>query len=202
MTSRTTYWLVTLILFIHVSVYAQNEITETIDEAKQLYLEKNLSESISSLSRALELMNVELLAQLESVFPEPLNSWRIEAPASRINKTAYSTGLISTCKYFKKGGGPSVEIEIQTNAPRIANIKMAFVNPSLINQMGTGAKISTFAERTCIERYDSVDQFAELIFVPTSSVLITIRGFEMKDTSIIAQYAEKVKWDSLASLFP
>lgn len=202
MTSRTTYWIFTLILFFHVSVYAQNEITETIDEAKQLYLGKNLSESIRSLSRALELMNGELLAQMESVFPEPLSGWRSEPPVSRMNKTAYTSGLISTCKYFKKGGGPSIEIEIQTNAPRIANIKMAFVNPSLINQMGAGVKISTFAERSCIERYDPVDQFAELIFVPTSSVLLTIRGFEMKDTSVIAQFAEKMKWNSLASLFP
>jgi len=184
------------------SVQAQNEIIETIDGAKQLYLQKNFSESANYLSRALELINEEILKQLKSIFPEPLNNWRGNQPSSRVTKTAYTTSLVSKCKYYKKGGGQSVDIEIQTNAPGIANIKMVFVNPSRLNQMGTGVKISTVDDRRCIERYDPIDKFAELIFVPSSSVLINIRGFEMKNTKVIAKYAEKIKWDLLEEIFP
>jgi len=142
------------------------------------------------------------LSQLESVFPEPARNWRVNSPSSRVTKTAYTTSLISKCKYYRKGGGQSVDIEIQTNAPRIANIKMALVNPSMLNQMGNGVKISKVDDRRCIERYDPIDKFAELIFVPSTSVMITIRGFEMKNTKIVAEYAEKLKWDLLGEIFP
>lgn len=182
--------------------YTQNEIIETIDQARQLYLEKNLSESANYLSHALELINKELLTQVESIFPEPLKGWSVDPPFSRAAETAYTTSLVSNCKYFKAGGGQSVEIEIQTNSPRIANIKMAFVNPLVVKQLGEGAKIATVNDRSCIERYDPIDKFAELVFVPTSSVLITIRGYEMKDVSVVAKYAERIKWDLLGEIFP
>ena len=183
-------------------IYSQNEITETIDQAKQLYIDKNLTESMEYLNHAIELINKELLVQVESVFPKPLKGWRTEPPFSRAKETAYTTSLVSNCKYFKKGGGQSVEIEIQTNAPRIANIKMAFVNPLMVKQLGDGAKITTINDRSCIERYDPIDKFAELVFIPSTSVLITIRGYEMKNVEFVAKYAERIKWDLLGEIFP
>jgi len=180
----------------------QDEIIETIDQAKQFYLEKKLSESMDYLSHAVELINKAILSQVESIFPEPLKGWRSESPLSRTTELAYTSGLVSNCKYYKEGGGQSVEIEIQTNAPRIANIKMAFVNPLVVKQLGSGAKISTVNDRSCIERYDPIDKFAELIFVPTSSVLITIRGYEMKNIDVVAKYAERINWDLLGEIFP
>ncbi len=182
--------------------YSQDEIIETIDQAKQLYLEKNFSESVNYLGHALELINNELLTRVESVFPEPFKGWRVDPPFSRTTETAYTTSLVSKCKYYKEGGGQSVEIEIQTNAPRIANIKMAFMNPLVVKQLGNGAKISTVNDRSCIERYDLIDKFAELIFVPLSSVMITIRGYEMKNINVVAKYAERIKWDLLGEIFP
>jgi hypothetical protein len=202
MTTRTAPWIFTVILFFSIKVYAQNEISNTIDQAKQNYINKNLSESIDDLNRALEMINQELLTQLESIFPDPLNDWKAEPPLSQVTKSAYSTGLVSKCKYYKKGGGQSVDIEIQTNAPKIANIKMVFVNPSMLIQMGEGVKISTVSDRRCIERYDLIDKFAELIFVPTSSLMITIRGWDMKNTGVVAKFAERVKWKLLEEIFP
>ncbi|UCE07194.1 MAG: hypothetical protein JSW07_03940 [bacterium] len=202
MAPRTIFMTFVFTFSFVVLIHAQSEIIEAIDAAKQLYLQTNLSASVDHLSRAVELINEELLTQLESIFPEPLKNWRVDSPSSRVTKAAYTTSLISKCKYYKKGGGQSVDIEIQTNAPRIANIKMIFVNPLMLNQMGGGAKISTINDRSCIERYDPIDKFAELIFVPTSSVLITIRGYEMKNTAVIAEFTEKVKWDLLGEIFP
>jgi len=202
MASRTGFITFVFLLSWVFLTYAQSAIIETIDEAKQLYLQKNLSQSVNYLNRALELMNKELLTQLESIFPEPLRNWNVDPPLSRTTATAYATSLVSNCKYYKKGGGQSVEIEIQTNAPRIANIKMAFMNPLMAKQLGEGAKISAVNDRSCIERYDSVDKFAELVFVPTAAVLITIRGHEMTNTDVVADYAEKFKWELLEQLFP
>lgn len=201
MTQRIGCWAIILMIGLTLPTLAQDEITEALDAAKQLYAQKNITESIQALNRALELLQNALLQQLEGLFPKPLDNWRSEPPISRVNRTAYSTGLIANCKYFKKGGGPSVEIEIQTHAPRIANIKMALTNPSLLNQMGGGARIATVADRRCIERYEPVDNFAELIFVPGASVLILVRGYDMKDASVVVQFAERINWDQLDTLF-
>ncbi|MFZ5515383.1 MAG: hypothetical protein ACOY90_02015 [Candidatus Zhuqueibacterota bacterium] len=184
------------------SVFGQSEISDTIEEAKQLYIQKNLLESVNQLSRALELVNQELLTQIETIFPEPLTGWRAETPSSRVKKGAYTTGLFSTRQYFKSGGGPSITMEIETNTPRISNLKQVFVNPSMLEQMGGEAKISTVAERRCIERFDAIDKFAELIFIPSSTMLISIRGQDMKDMEAVAKFAEKIKWNSLEIIFP
>lgn len=202
MASRTGFTTLVLVLSMVALVYAQNDIVTTIDKAKQLYVQKDLSQSVQYLTEALELMNKELLAQLESIFPEPLRNWNADPPLSRKTATSYSTSLVSNCKYYKKGGGQSVEIEIQTNAPRIANIKMALTNPLMVKQLGDGAKISKVNDRRCIERLDSIDRFVELVFVPSYSVMITIRGHDMTDTDVVAEYAEKVKWELLEQLFP
>ena len=201
MMGKITLSMILNFVFIFTPVFSQDEITETIEQAKQLYLQNDLSETATQLSRALELVNSELLIRLESIFPEPLKNWRMNTPTSRINKTAYTSGLISTCKYFKKGGGSSLDIRVETNTPRIANIKRAFVNPAMIKQLGSNAKISTVDDRRCIECYDPIDNFAELIFVANSSILITIRGHDVKNTKIAAKYAKNIEWDSLEEIF-
>lgn len=182
-------------------VFGQSEISDTIEEAKQFYIQKNLLESVTQLTRALELVNQELLGQIETIFPEPIKGWRADTPNSRIKKGAYTTGLVSTCKYFKNGGGPSVSIEVETNTPRIPNLKRIFVNPSMLEQMGGQAKISTVADRRCIERFDQIDSFAELIIIPSSTLLISVRGQDMKNTKTVMEFTEKIKWDSLEEIF-
>ena len=198
---RRTFYVIFFLVMTGVPVFGQSEISETIEEAKQLYIQKNLFESVNQLTRALELVNQELLTQIETVFPDPPNKWRADSPNSRIKKGAYSTGLVSTCKYYKKGGGSSVSIEVETNTPRIPNLKRLFVNPSMLEQMGGEAKISTVADRRCIERFDQIDKFAELIFIPSSTMLISIRGQDMKNTKILMKLAEKIRWDSLNDIF-
>lgn len=201
MQMRKNFWIPVVIALMAVPVFGQTEVSDTIEEARQLYINKNLLESVNQLTRALELVNQELLTQIESVFPDPLRGWRADSPNSRIKKGAYSTGLVSSCKYYKNGGGPSVRIEIETNTPRIPNLKRVFVNPSMLEQMGGEAKISTSADRRCIERYDQIDRFAELIFIPSSTMLISIRGQDMKNTKTVMEFAEKFKWASLSEIF-
>lgn len=181
--------------------FAQDEITTTIDIAKKQYQSKNLLEAKRSLEQALELLTKKLMVQLEILYPDPLKNWRGEPPTSHLIKDAYNVFLNSQRKYFKLGGGESVDIILETNTTKIASLKRIFVNPSKVSQIGDNAKISTIKEYRCVEKYDPVDRFAELIFLPVSTLLITIRGYEMKDVSIVRKYAEKIKWEQVNRLF-
>ncbi len=202
MASRTGFITLLLVISLASVSFAQDDVIRAIDEAKGFYLDKKVAQAANSLNAALELINKELIAQVESVFPEPLKNWRRDLPLSRITPTAYTISVVSKCSYYKQGGGQSVEIEIQTNSPRIANIKMAFANPAMVKQLGNGARIVTVSDRSAIERYDGVDRFAELVLIPTMSVLITIRGFEMSDTEVVTKFAEKFNWKLMDQLFP
>lgn len=194
---------ITVLILLSASLgFGQQDVIRAIEEAKGFYLAKQIAQAANALSTALDLVNKEIIAQVESVFPEPLKEWRRDLPLSRITPTAYTTSVVSKCRYFKHGGGQSVEIEIQTNAPRIANIRMAFANPAMVKQLGDGARIVTVSDYSAIERYDGVDRFAELMLVPTPSVLITVRGYEMKDAQVVAKFAEKFNWKLIEQLFP
>lgn len=184
------------------SAHGQDEITSTIEEAKKSYLHNELFEAAKMLDRSLDLIHNKLLTQLESLFPKHLKGWNADSPSSRIKKDAYNIGLISKRKYYKNGGGPSVEISMETNSTRIARIQAIFVNPANIKQVNNNAKISLIEDLRCIEIYDPIDKFSELIFIPTSSLLISIRGHEMKNTNIAAKYAKKLAWDRICELFP
>ncbi len=202
MTSRTGFITVFVTMLLASASFCQEEVLRSIEEAKGFYLAKQISQAAKSLSTALDLVNKEIIAQVESIFPEPLNNWRRDLPLSRITLTAYTTSVVSKCRYYKQGGGQSVEIEIQTNAPRIANIKMAFANPAMVKQLGDGARIVSLGYHSAIERYDGVDRFAELMLAPTPTVLITIRGYEMNNTDVVTKFAEKFNWKLVEQLFP
>ena len=104
--------------------------------------------------------------------------------------------------YYKTGGGASVDIKMETNSLRIGNIKMLFDSPSKLNRVDDKMKVSSVDDRKCLEKYDPIDHYAELIFVPTSSVIVTIIGQDMKNTDTIQEFAKRIKWDILEINFP
>ena len=49
---------------------------------------------------------------------------------------------------------------------------------------------------------DPVDKYGELIFVPTTSVIITLKAFDCKSTKKIRKLSESVNWTLLETQFP
>jgi hypothetical protein len=190
------------LLFLSTSVFAQDPIVETIEQAKTFYLEKSYQEAAAQLSRALELINNKLIEDLKSATPQSLSGWRADDASSSISFVSEQAVLTVKRSYFKEGGGPSVDIELVVNSIKIGNIKMMFSSPATLNRAGEGLKINTIANQRCIERFDPVDRYAEFIFVPTAKLLVTITGQEMKNTDLITKFAEKVNWETLITNFP
>jgi len=196
------FWVVYFLTICCSTSYSQDQIVEGLELAKQLYLKADYSETAKQLTRVLDLLNEMLLTKLKSAFPEPIGGWRCSDPEGKISGISGLTGLTVKRRYFKEGGGPSLDIEMVTNSIKIASIKMLFTSPSLVNRAGDNLKISTVANRKCIEKFDAIDRYAELTFVPTSTLIVTIIGQDMKDTQTAIKFAEKIKWEELEAIFP
>ena len=202
MATRTGLLMLGFLFFRFTPLLSQDAIVEVIDQAKVLYLQESYLEASEQLTKALELLNDKLIIKLKSTFPDPLGGWRADDAKGSISRMANLTGLNAKRSYFKKGGGPSVDIEMVTNSIKIGNIKMLFSSPSMVKRAGSNLKISTVANRKCLEKYDPIDRYAELIFIPTSTLMITIIGQDMKNTKTIIKYAEKISWNVLEEVFP
>ncbi len=181
--------------------FSQDNIIEVIDLAKDSYTQESYYDASKQLIKALQLINEKILSEIKASFPKPLNGWRALEAKSLKKEISSVSGLKVKRNYFKKGGGSSVDIEIVTNSMKIANIKMLFSSPSMLKRADSNLKINTIADFKCLEKYDPIDKYAELIFVPNSSLLITIIGQDMKDTKTIIKYAEKIDWEGLEEIF-
>ncbi len=202
MASRTGISLLLFIACTFTRAVAQDPVADTIEQAKVLYLQGSYKETSEQLVKALQLVNEQLLEKLKKSFPKPEGGWRANEAIGNVAGMSFLTGLNAKRSYFKQGGGPSIDIEIVTNSVKIGNIKMLFASPSMIHRAGENLKISTVANRTCLEKYDPVDRYAELTFAPTSTLMITIIGQEMKNADAVIQYAGKIDWDELEKSFP
>ncbi|MEE4311276.1 MAG: hypothetical protein V2J62_05355 [candidate division KSB1 bacterium] len=181
---------------------SQDLVTETMDQAKAFYIQGNMKEAVQGLEKALQLINDRLEEKLTSSLPEPLNGWRADDAFATTSNMGHISGIKVKKRYYKKGGGPSVDIEIVTNSIKIGNIKRMFSSPSMLKRAGDNIKIATVADRKCVERFDPIDRYAELIFVPTSTLLITITGQDMKNTDTVSKYADRLNWNELEIHFP
>ena len=190
------------LLMISSQSISQDPVTETMDQAKAFYLQGNMKEAVQGLEKALQLINDRLEEKLTGSLPEPLNGWRADDAFATTTNIGLVSGIKVKKRYYKKGGGPSVDIEIVTNSIKIGNIKRMFSSPSMLKRAGDNIKIATVAERKCVERFDPVDRYAELIFVPTSTLLITITGQDMKNTDTVSKYADRLNWNELEIHFP
>ena len=200
--TRTASIVLSFLFLITVPLFSQNEIIDIIDIAKESVLQHSYQEASDQLSKALELLNEKLIFELSAAFPEPLKGWRADDVKNSKSNISNVTSLTVKRSYFKEGGGPSVDMEIVTNSMRIGSIKMLFSSPSMVKRAGNNLKISSVADRKCIERYDPIDRYAELTFVPTSTLLITIIGHDMKNIKTVTKYAERIDWDRLEEKFP
>jgi len=182
-------------------VYSQDEIIDALSEAKSAYLNKEYMEAASKLNTALKRINDLVIVELKSFLPEPFGGWDAHKPEGGASGLALLSELSVKRRYYKRGTGKSIDVEIVSNAAKIPAIRMWFTNPLTLNSQ-QGMQISEVNDHRCIEKYEKLDRYAELNFIVGSSLLLVIRGFETKNTDDVRQFAERIDLDKLENRFP
>lgn len=201
-TARCGILVLLLVVNAHFSSAQQDEIVDVIDQAKEAYVERDYQQAASQLQKAWQMVNQLLTEELKTFFPEPTKGWRADSPTSAVTGMTFLVGFNARRSYYRKGGGSSVDIEFISNASKISTYRMWLVNPTLMSQTSARTRISTVAGFRCIEKYDAIDRYAELNFLPGSNLLVTLKGYDMKDTKELQKLADKIDWNGLQQRFP
>lgn len=203
MNLKTAYRWFSILSFILMSsfAYSQDEVIEALGEAKSAYLNKEYMEAAAKLNEALNRINELVIAELKSFLPEPFSGWDAHKPEGGASGLALLSELSVKRRYYKRGTGKSIDIEIISNAAKIPTIRMWFANPIMMNSQ-EGMQITEVNHHRCIEKYEELNRYAEINFIVGSSLLVVIRGFETKNTDDVRKFAERIDLEKLENRFP
>jgi len=180
---------------------AQDEFTQRLDRARQAYDRHDYRQATDHLKAALELLNGALVSELESFLPSSFGPWQAGEAFSSIGHEGYSAALSARRHYVRSNSGEAVDVEIYVEPPSLAIFKRWLANPLLLSSEGRGQVITVRGQR-CIEKYDAMHQSAELHFVCGSATLVSIKGYEIKSTDLLKQFAERIDFAQLQRYFP
>ncbi len=195
-------WIFILCILLPGGIRAQeNEVIEVMKEAQDAYKLKDYREASNQLIKALRLVNEQFVQELMRYLPEPFDGWEADRPEGVTPGLTISTELSVKRRYFKRGTGKSIELDIISNAVKIPTLRSWIINPDVLKTQ-PGIEIIELNDMACIAKFDSVDKYAELNFIVGSSILIVIRGFEAKNLDDVKKFGEKIKVNEIENKFP
>ncbi|MBN2010999.1 hypothetical protein JW960_16745 [candidate division KSB1 bacterium] len=193
---------VILIVMLLKSTGFSQEPADLLQQAQEYLNRSEYSMVVELLTKALGQIESLLLEEMKTCFPDAPKGWRTDAVNGNIVSTGKGNGIVATRTYYREGGGSSIDIKVETNALRTGNIRAMIMSPSKLQRVDAAMTLATVASRRCLERYDAVDRYGELIFVPTSSVIITFKAFDSKNNDMLHQIAEAMDWSRIEIRFP
>jgi len=200
-------WLITLgllsgLFVLNLPLQAQeDEILESINLAKMAYTNAEYREAVSQLNTAVNKINQKIVDELKSFLPEPFGGWDADKPEGGGSGLALLSQLSVKRRYYKRGTGKSIDVEIISNAPKIPNVRMWLSNPRLMNAE-EGMAVDEINRVRCITRYEALNRYAEINILAGSAFLVIVRGFEAKNLDDVKKIAEKIKIEELEKKFP
>jgi|GEM_PF-1822035 len=179
----------------------EDEVLMTIEEARSAYQNKEYREAAFQLNKALNQINKQIVEELKTFLPEPFGGWDADKPESGASGLALLAELSVKRRYYKRGTGKSIDVELVSNAPKIPNIRMWLSNPRLMSAE-EGLQIEEINNARCITKYEPGDRYAEVNILIGSSMLVIIRAFEAKDLDDAKKFAEKINVNAMEDRFP
>jgi hypothetical protein len=113
-----------------------DEVTDAIAAAQRAYQAGKLQETQTALQEAMQLIAQRAAAQLKAALPEPLPGWQAEEAQSSATGAAGLFSATTASRIYRNSQGQSVEIEIMTDNPMIAQVAAFITNPMLAGAMG------------------------------------------------------------------
>lgn len=113
-----------------------DEISDAISEAQRAYQGGQVREAQTALQEALQLLQQRAAAGLAGALPEALPGWTAEDPTSNAVGVAGLFGGSTASRTYQNAQGQSVEIQVMSDNPMIAQLAAVLSNPMLAGAMG------------------------------------------------------------------
>jgi hypothetical protein len=179
----------------------ETEALDYIEQGKAALQEKQYRDAAFQLNKALNIINSLFIQELKTCLPEPFSGWEADKPEGGGNGLALLSEISVKRRYFKRGSGKSIDVELISNAPKIPAIRAWLSNPRLLNAQ-EGMQIVEINQQTCVTKFEALDRYAEVNMIIGASMLLVIRGFEAKDLEDVKKFTEKIDVARIENKFP
>ena len=179
------------------SIALADDVTDSVNEALQLYKDGKFSEAVNSLNYASQLIQQKKGASLESVLPAALSGWTAEEASSQAAGAAMFGGGVTAERRYTKGDSSSVKIQIVTDSPMLQAVMMMMGNPMFATS--DGGKMETIGGQKAIVKIDSANKSGQIQIVVANRFLVTLEGEEIVKDDLTA-YAKAIDYTKLAAL--
>jgi hypothetical protein len=185
-------------LFIGVSIFISgvvraDDITDSIEEAKEYYKEGDFVEAVNSLDYASQLIRQKRSGNLESLLPEPLAGWTAEDIKSQAAGRGFLGGMISAKREYKKDNS-SVTVEVITDSPALQSMVMMFSNPAYAS--ADGGKLTKIRRQKAILKYHPSRKRGEINIVVARKYLVSVKGRNINKNDLV-EYASAIDYKKL-----
>jgi hypothetical protein len=174
-----------------------DEISDTIEEAKKLYLEGKYSEASSELQFAVNQIQNLQAEQLKKLLPDALAGWEAEESTASIGAMGFFGGGLTVSKtYTKEDTRESIEIQILTDSPLLQSMMMFLTNP-MMSAGQPDTKLVRIKKEKAIEKFSAQRKDGELSVVLEGKTLVTVKGQRITDKEILHEYMEIVDFEAV-----
>jgi hypothetical protein len=118
-----------------------DDIANAITEAQRAYQANQFQAAQTALQEALQLLSQRAAAGLAAALPDALPGWTAEEATSNATGVAGLFGGSSASRTYRNAQGQSVEIQVMSDNPMIAQLGPILANPMLAGAMGRLVRI-------------------------------------------------------------
>ena len=193
---RLSTAIVALLFATTASIALADDVTDSVNEALQLYKDGKFSEAVNSLNYASQLIQQKKGASLEAVLPAALAGWTAEEATSQAaGASMFGGGVTAERRYTKDSS--SVKVQIVTDSPVLQAVMMMMSNPMFATS--DGGKMETIGGQKAIVKMDAANKSGQIQIVVASRFLVTLEGEEVTKDDMSA-YAKAIDYTKLATL--
>lgn len=174
---------------------SDEEITLSIQEALTYYQDGELSEAVTSLQYAIQLIQQQKGGALADVLPEPLPGWEVMDNQNQSGAGGMMGGVMVSRDYRR--GSSSLTVSIVTDSPMMQAAMMMMANPMMASSQG--GTMERIGKHKGVVNYDTNRRRGDLNLVIANRYLVQVDGNDIDKQELI-DYAKAVDTSALASL--
>ncbi len=118
-----------------------DDVSDAIAEAQRAYQGREFTAARTALQEALQLLAQRAAAELADALPAPLAGWTAEDPTSNAAAGAAMFGGATASRTYRNAEDQTVEIQVMSDNPMIAQLGVVLSNPMLAGAMGRLVRI-------------------------------------------------------------
>ena len=165
---HTTLAAAAVAMLLQVAPARADEVSDAIGAAQRAYQAGQLRETQAALQEAMQLLAQRAAAGLGAALPDALPGWTAEDVQSNAGGMAGVFGATTASRRYANAQGQTVEIEVMSDNPMIAQLAVVMANPMLAGAMGRLVRIG---EQRAIQSNDGNVQM-----LVDNRILVQVKG--------------------------